>query len=72
MPDEIWCFAFVYVILIMNHRWNRMIKNLPEVAWHDGNYTLKAKDIFLFGSTIYGITKSEANKQLEARTEKDP
>ena len=72
MPDEIWCFAFVYAILIMNHRWNRMIKNLPEVAWHDGNYTLKAKDIFLFGSTIYGITKSEAKKQLEARTEKDP
>jgi len=49
-----------------------MIKNQPEVAWYDGNCTLKAKDIFLFGSTICGITKSEAKKQLEARTEKDP
>ena len=72
LPDIIWCFAFTYAIYIMNHRYNRMIDNLPEVAWHDGNYELRAQDIFLFGSKVYGITKSEVKKQLQARTEKDP
>ena len=71
LPDIIWCFAFTYAIYIMNHRYNRMIDNLPEVAWHDGNYTLRAQDIFLFGSKVYGITKADVKKQLQARTEKD-
>ena len=56
----------------MNHRYNRMIQNLPIVLWYDGNYEMKARDIFIFGSKLYAITKLEAKKQLQARTEKDP
>ena len=71
-PYIMWCFAFIYAIRIMNHRYNRMIKNLPIVLWYDGNYEMKARDIFIFGSKLYAITKLEAKKQLQVRTEKDP
>ena len=49
-----------------------MIKNLPIVLWYDGNYEMKASNIFISGSKLYAITKLEAKKQLQARTEKDP
>ena len=45
-PDTLRRFAFIYAIRIMNHRYNRMIENLPIVLWYDGNYEMKARDIF--------------------------
>ena len=72
MPDIIWCYAFCWAIYVMNHRYNRSIDNLPIVKWCDGNYELHTKDLFIFGSKVYSVTKAEAKKQLQARTEKDP
>ena len=48
--------------------------NTQEVSMNgdDGNYEMKASDIFIFGSKLYAITKLEAKKQLQVRTEKDP
>lgn len=59
-PDTLWCFAVIYSIRIMNHRYNRMIKNLPIVLWFDDTYKIKARDIFIIGSKLYAITKLEA------------
>ena len=73
MPDIIWCYAFCWVIYVMNHIYNRLITidNLPIVKWCDGNYELHTKDLFIFGAKIYSVTKVEAKKQLQARTEMD-
>ena len=68
MPDILWCFAFTQAIYVINHRYNRLIDNLPIVTWNDGNYELHPKDLFIFGSKIYSVTKAEAKKQLQART----
>ena len=72
LPDIIWCYAFSWAIYVMNHRYNRAIDDLPIVKWCDGNYELHTKDLFIFGSKVYSVTKVEAKKQLQARTEKDP
>ena len=72
LPDPIWCFAFCYAVYLLNHRYNRAIDNLPIVKWHDGNYELNAKDLYIVGSKVYSITNAEFKKQLQARTEKDP
>ena len=72
LPDELWCFAITYAVYISNHRYHRSIKNTPMAAWHDGNYELHSKDLFIFGSYVYVITAPQYKKQLQARTEKDP
>ena len=72
MPDILWCYAFCWAIYVMNHRYNRSIDNLPIVKWCDGNYELHTKDLFIFSSKVCSVTKVEAKKQLQARTEKDP
>ena len=59
-------------IISITPLYNRLIDNLPIVKWCDGNYELHAKDLFIFGSKVYSVTKAEAKKQLQARTEKDP
>jgi hypothetical protein len=72
MSDELWCFAFTYAVYVHNHRYNRMIDTLPIVKWNDGNYEFQSKDLLIFGSKMYIITKAEYKKQLQTRTEKDP
>ena len=57
---------------LLNHRYNRMIDDLPIVKWYDGNYEFHAKQLYIFGSKVYIITKPQFKKQLQARTEKDP
>ena len=52
--------------------YNWKIINRPIVKWCDGNYELHTKDLFIFGSKVYSVTKVEAKKQLQARTENDP
>ena len=63
IPDLVWCFAFLYAIYVMNHRYNRLIKNLPIVKWLDGSYELNAKDLYIFGSKIYSVSHSHFKKQ---------
>ncbi len=72
MPDIVWCFVFLYEIYVMNHCYNRPIKNLPIFKWLDGNYELNAKDLYIFGSKVYSVSHSHLKKQLAAHTEKDP
>ena len=73
MPDTLWCYAFCYAVYMSNHSWNRMISDVPIVKWHDGNYELDAaRDLVIFGSKCYIITKADVKKQLQMRTEKDP
>ena len=72
MEDTLWCVAFEYAVYLLNHRYNRMIDDLPIVKWYDGNYEFHAKQLYIFGSKVYIITKPQFKKQLQARTEKDP
>ena len=72
MPDIIWCYAFKYAVYLSNHRWNRSIKGLPIVKWHGRNYEIdSSRDILIFGSKCYIITKADVKKQLQMRNEKD-
>ena len=72
LPNELWCYAFVYAVWIANHSYNRMIDDMPIVKWYDGNYEVKASDLHLFGSKVYCVKNAEHKKQLQPRTEKDP
>ena len=72
MPDKLWCYAFMFAIHMLNHTWNRMIKNIPIVKWMDGNYEIDSKDLLIFGSKCYIVTKADVKKQLQMRSEKDP
>ena len=41
-----------------------MINDVPIVKWHDGNYELDAaRDLVIFGSKCYIITKDFGEKQ---------
>ena len=33
LPNELWCYAFVYAVWIANHSYNRMIDDMPIVKW---------------------------------------
>ena len=72
MPGKLWCYAFNHAIHLLNHTWNRMIKNIPMVKWMDGNYEIDSKDLLIFGSKCYIVTKDTVKKQLQMRSEKDP
>ena len=73
MPDALWVYAFCYAVYVSNNRWNRSINGVPIVKWRDGNYELNAaRDLAIFGSKCYIITKADVKKQLQMRTEKDP
>ena len=72
LPDTIWCYAAVYAIHIMNHRYHRGIDDIPIILWHDSNYEFNVKDLFIFGSKVYIIRETQMKKQLQVRTEKDP
>ena len=58
MPDTLWCFAYSYAIYVHNHRYNRMIDELPIIKWNDGNYELHSNHLYIFGSKCYIITKA--------------
>ena len=70
MPDILWCYAFCWAVYVLNHRYNRMIENIPEVLWRDLAYELHSGTIFIFGSKVYAIANLEAKKQLQSRSEK--
>ena len=72
LPDTLWYFCFIYACYILNHRWNRSIKNIPIVKWSDGNYQIDTKNLIIFGSKVYIVTGAAHKKQLQTRTEKDP
>ena len=64
VPYILWCFAFTQAIYPLNHRYNRLIDNLSIVQWNYGNYELHTIYLFVFGSNVYSVTKSETKKQL--------
>ena len=72
MSDILWCYCFCWAVYVLNHLYNRMIENIPEVMWRDLTYELHSGTLFIFGSKVYAITNLEAKKQLQSRSEKDP
>ena len=72
LPDKLWCYAFIYAVYILNHRYNRAIKTMPIVKWRDANYEVNPNDMYIFGSKCYIINAVAHKKQLQMRADKDP
>ena len=45
LPDKLWCYAFIYAVYILNHRYNRAIKTMLIVKWRDANYEVNPNDM---------------------------
>ena len=70
--DEMWCFSFQYALYVLDRSYHRMLDDMPLAKWNDGNWEYNVRDLLIFGSKVYILTKPQLKKQLQVRSKKDP